>query len=135
MAVLGLKSLIRKLTKTIPDRVRKRTRAAMQKGADEMVVLAKQLVPVDKGDLRNSIGWTWGNVSDDALTLASSGSGDERITVFAGSETAFYVRWQEFGTQHMTPNPFFFPAYRLLRRRIRSRITREMNKAIKEGAR
>lgn len=142
--VQGLASLRRKLTKTIPDRVRERTRAAMEKGADEIVKMAKALVPVDSGALRDSIGWTWGDAPKGSITLGTSkpaGDGDERITIYAGTRNknlgdldAFYVRFVEFGTRNMTAHPFFFPSYRTLKRRVKSRITREMRKAIREAA-
>ncbi|EKF39914.1 HK97 family phage protein [Nitratireductor indicus C115] len=134
--VLGLKSLNRKLTQTIPERVRIRTRAAMEKGADEIVAMAKSLVPVDSGDLRDSIGWTWADAPKGSIVLASSAPdrGGERITIYAGNDEAYYARWVEFGTQKNLPSPFFFPSYRALKRRVKGRITREMRKAIKEGS-
>jgi hypothetical protein len=54
--------------------------------------------------------------------------------VKAGDAKAFYARWVEFGTQKMQARPFFFPAYRALKKRVKSRINREMKKAIREGA-
>jgi len=142
--VQGLDRLRRKLLKTIPDRVRQRTRAAMEKGADEIVALAKSLVPVDSGALRDSIGWTWGDAPEGSITLGhvkASKDGDEAITIYAGTRNkrlgdkdAFYVRFVEFGTQNMAPHPFFYPAYRTLKRRVKGRITREMKKGIREGA-
>lgn len=150
--VQGLKSLERKLTRTIPHRVRQATRDAMEKGAGEIVAMARSLVPVLKepdkrrvaGALRDSIGWTWGDAPKGSITIASSspiGNG-ERITIFAGTRDkslgvadAFYARWVEFGTQDMAAHPFFFPSYRFLKRRVKGRITRAMKKAIREGAR
>ncbi|MCV0396960.1 MAG: HK97 gp10 family phage protein [Rhizobiaceae bacterium] len=139
--VQGLRSLNRKLTKTIPDRVRQRTRAAMERGADEIVAMAKSLVPVAEGDLRDSIGWTWGDAPKGATVLAQSEptAGGERITIYAGGTNSrgvdvFWHRWQEFGTQHHAPNPFFYVSYRTLKRRVKGRISREMKKAIREGA-
>lgn len=134
--VKDLKSLDRKLTRTIPERVRRRTRAAMEKGAEEIVAMARALVPEDSGDLKASIGWTWGAAPRGAMTIAESSPADggERITIYAGNDQAFYARFVEFGTQTMPPHPFFFPSYRTLKRRVKSRITREMKKAIREGA-
>ncbi len=47
--VQGLDRLKRKLTVTIPARVRDRTRKAMEKGANELVAMMKNLAPVDDG--------------------------------------------------------------------------------------
>jgi HK97 gp10 family phage protein len=91
---------------------------------------------------------------------AAKGSGtkdDLLITVYAGDDEAFYARWVEFGTkphslakgailkrgkkqttgiQHpgTAATPFFFPAYRALRKRINQRIRRAINKAAKRVA-
>lgn len=139
--VQGLDRLRRKLTVTIPARVRDRTRKAMEKGANELVAMMKSFAPVDDGDLRDSISWTWGDAPKGSMVLARSDAtdGGERITVYAGGTNSrgvdvYWHFWQEFGTQHHAPSPFFFPSYRTLRRRIKSRITREMKKAIREGA-
>lgn len=141
--VEGLDSLRRKLTVTIPERVRRQTRLAMEKGAGEIVDMAKALAPVlsehdprrKAGALRDSIGWTWGDAPKGSIVLARSAASDgERITIYAGNDEAFYARWVEFGTQKMPAIPFFFPSYRALRKRVKGRITREMKKAIREGA-
>ncbi|MCA1368075.1 HK97 gp10 family phage protein [Bradyrhizobium sp. BRP14] len=141
--VEGLNSLRRKLTVSIPYRVLQRTRAAMEKGAGEIVDMARSLAPVlsdhvprrKVGALRDSIGWTWGDAPKGSIVLAQSASVDGlRITIYAGDNEAFYARWVEFGTQKMAPSPFFFPSYRTLRKRVKGRITREMRKAMREGA-
>ena len=140
--VQGLKSLKRKLTVTIPSRVQKRTQEAMEKGATELVAMMKSLAPVDDGDLRDSIGWTWGEAPAGSFTLGTVGGRDYetmRITIYAGGKNSrgndvFWARWQEFGTVNHPPSPFFFVSWRTLRRRVKSRVTREIKKGIKEGA-
>jgi HK97 gp10 family phage protein len=131
--VQGVAKLTKKLTVTLPKRVEDATRKAMEKGAQELVEMMKRLVPVDSGDLRDSIGWTWGNAPQGAAVIAQSAPDDKgiRLTVYAGNRQAYYARFQEFGTTKMPANPFFFPSWRALRRRIASRITREMRKAVK----
>lgn len=113
-------------------------RRAMETSADEIVALAKNLVPVDKGDLKDSIGWTWGKAPKGAMTLGkvqSDGVESEfTITIYAGNSEAYYARWVEFGTQKMGAQPYFYPSYRALRRRSKSRVTRAVTKAIKKVA-
>jgi HK97 gp10 family phage protein len=136
--VLGLASFNRKMNVAIPAKVREATRKAMEQGANEMVAFAKALCPVDQGDLRDSIGWTWGDAPKGSISLggvARRKDGDEVITIYAGDDRAFYARWQEFGTQKHSASPFFYPAYRTLKKRIKSRVTRNMKKAIKEAVR
>lgn len=128
--VQGLDKLNRKLKVTIPAKVEAATRKAMEKGAQELVDMMKRFAPVDSGDLRDSIAWRWGEAPKGAVVLAQSKSDSRglRISVYA---TDFKARWLEFGTVKMRAHPFFFPSYRSLRKRIKSRITREMRKAIR----
>ncbi|MDX0572177.1 HK97 gp10 family phage protein [Sinorhizobium medicae] len=128
--VQGISALKKKLTVTIPAKVEAATRKAMEKGAEELVGMMKRLAPVDQGDLRDSIAWAWGEAPKGATVLAESAPTERglKITVYA---TDFKARWLEFGTVKMSAHPFFFPSYRVLRKRIKSRITREMRKAIK----
>lgn len=125
--------LMRKL-KALPEAVKADIRVALERSADEIVALAKSLVPVDKGALRDSIGWTYGEAPKGSMALATGGSGDLKVTVYAGSSDAFYARWVEFGTVNMSGIPFFFPAYRALRRRVRSRVSRAVTKAARRVA-
>jgi HK97 gp10 family phage protein len=144
----------------IPKRVESAARKAMEQGAEELVAMMKRLAPVDDGDLRDSIGWSWGKAPAGAAVFAESTTPDERglkLIVYAGNRKAFYAAFVEFGTEaHSTAKgggtvvgkkaaaesgaklhkgsraqPFFFPAYRALRKRIQSRIRREMKKSIK----
>ena len=144
--VKGITDLNKKVA-AIPKRVEARARAAMEAGADELVDMMKRFVPVDDGDLRDSIGWTWGAAPKGSVVLAESNADGRglKITVYAGNEKAYYARWVEFGTaSHVnggkfpgTQNPgsraqpFFFPSYRSLKKRIRARIRRETAKAFK----
>ena len=144
--ILGLAQLQRKLDR-LPAAAKAEIRAALEKSAEEIVSLAKSLVPVLKepdarrraGALRDSIGWTWGKAPKGAMTLgkvaAANLGGDLTITIFAGSrdkssgvDDAFYARWVEFGTQSMAAQPYFFPAYRANKksagRRIRGAVRR-----------
>lgn len=143
--LIGLDRLTRKLT-AIPRHVEAATIPAMESGAAEIVTMMKRLAPVESGALRDSIGWTWGDAPEGAMVLGRSkargGPGRKFITIYAGSAQTMVgsraqfqlARLQEFGTQNMTANPFFYPSWRASRKRVRGRITRAMKKAIKDGA-
>ncbi|RWR29461.1 HK97 gp10 family phage protein [Sinirhodobacter populi] len=95
----GLSSFQRRM-RAIPDRVRDAVRPAMEKSAEEICALARSLCPVDEGDLKASIGWTWGAPPEGSLALGAVSDGAAlSITVYAGNDKAFYARWVEFGTQ------------------------------------
>lgn len=105
----------------------------MEKSADEIVDMMKRLVPVDKGDLRDSIGWTWGDPPDGATVVASAVSSDGiAITIFAGGGDAFHARFVEFGTRNMPAQPFFYVSWRANRKRVLARTKRALRKAVKE---
>lgn len=143
MAVQGLDQLLRKFA-LIPDAVIKEVRNSMERSAKEMVAMMQRLVPVEHGVLRDSIGWTWGAAPKGAMVLGTVKNADGKggksqrlvITIYAGGKNAFgmdayYAWWQEVGTVKMAANPFFFPAYRALRKKARSGMTRAAKKAIK----
>lgn len=146
--ILGLKSLNRKL-KSLPAAYEAAAIKALASAADEIVATMKGFCPVDQGDLRDSIGWTFGDAPEGARVVAQAktrkGGKNIRLTIYAGNSKAFYARWIEFGTnaheqggkfagtKHpgTVAQPFFFPAWRLKKKKVKSRVSREMNKAAK----
>lgn len=147
MKVQGLDRLNRKL-KRLPVVAEEEIRKAMESIATEMVALAKSLVPRDSGALAASIGWTWGDAPKGSMVLGKvkGGAGSTlRITIYAGNDEAFWARWVEFGTSPhenggrfdgsdhpgTAAQPFFYPAWRALRRRSKSRLSRAITKSAK----
>lgn len=147
--IIGLDRLNKKLKK-LPAAAEKRIKEAMEIGANEIVALMKSLVPVDSGDLRDSIGWTWGERPkySQAIATVKSADGKLALTIYAGNSKVRYAHLVEFGTAAhvnggmfagtMHPGtkaqPFFFVSWRALRRRTKSRITRAITKSAKEVA-
>ncbi len=133
--VIGLESLKRKLL-AIPEQAKAEIRKAMEASAEEIVRFAKSLAPVDTGDLQMSISWTWGDAPKGTMILGRvvGDKNDLVITIYAGGSEAYWARWVEFGTSKMKSQPFFLPAYRANRKRVRGRITRGINKAAKKVA-
>lgn len=135
-SILGLAKLQRKL-KQLPVAAVAEIKRAMELGAEEMIDMMRSLVPVDDGDLRDSIGWTWGKAPKGSTVVAMAKSnlaGDLTITIYAGDAKAYYARWVEFGTQKMTARPYFFVSYRANRKRVVSRIRRATTSAAKKVA-
>jgi HK97 gp10 family phage protein len=136
--IQGVDRLKRKLRR-FPDAAREEIAKAMEQSANEIVALMKSLVPVDTGDAQMSISWTWGDAPKGSMVLGKvrqggKGAGNLVITIFAGGGEAFYARFLEFGTKNMPAHPFFYPAWRALRRRVRGRTTRAINKSAKRIA-
>lgn len=134
--VQGLRELKARWS-SIPRRVTEAVQAEMEKQAEQVVQMMRRLVPVDQGDLRDSIGWTWGEAPKGAMTIGKVGGkeyGTLRITIYAGgTKDSFHGVFQEFGTRNMAANPFFYPSWRARRKRVKSGITKAMNKAIRGG--
>lgn len=131
--------------KRIPDVAVAAAARAMEEGAEDIVQGMKAIAPVGNyggaGDLRDSIGWTWGDVPEGSFVIDEIRSGRNRgdqfatlrIKIYAGNREAFYARFHEFGTVNMTANPFFFPTWRAKRAEYRKRIRAAVRAAIKEA--
>jgi HK97 gp10 family phage protein len=50
----------------------------------------------------------------------------------AGKPAYDYARAVEYGTLHNAAQPFFFPTYRLMRKKMRSAMSRKISKRIKQ---
>lgn len=146
VTIMGLAKLDKKLRK-LPEAALIAIRAAMEAGAIEIVAMMKRLVPEVSGDLRDSIGWTWGKKPKYAQALAVAKSklaGQLTITIYAGNEKVRYAHLVEFataphingglfaGTEHpgTKAQPYFFVSFRALRKPAKARIS----KAIRDSA-
>lgn len=127
----------------VPQVARRAAAQAMETGAQEMVSVMRRLAPVDDGELRASINWSWGNAPAGTFAVDTVRGGKRagrdvaalRITIYANAKDSRgrpYASWVEFGTKHSSASPFFWPGYRSLRRRVFARITRAIRNAIKE---
>lgn len=112
-----------KLSRLKPEIVRE-LRPAVQTNARMVHEAQKRLVEVVSGDLSESL--TYYEVA---------GWEGLKWRVAAGDETAFYARMVEFGTPRNAASPFFYPAYRALRRGLRARMSRAVRRAIRKVAR
>lgn len=101
------------------------SKAAMQaefdKSGAELVAMQKRFVPVDQGDLEASI------------KNEPSPGGRIGVTVSAGGGDAFHAPFVEFGTVKMEAEPFFFPPYRALRKKFKSRHRKAQRNAVKKA--
>ena len=124
----------------IPDIAREAAAAAMEEGAQEIVDAMKKAAPVQTGDLRDSIGWTWGDLPPGTFMIdeirSGRNQGDQyatlRIKIYAGNREAFYARFQEFGTRSQPAQSFFFSTWKAKRAEFRRKIRARVRTAIKE---
>lgn len=150
------KELLSKL-EALKSSTRDAVRLVMEREAEKICAMMRRLSPVDDGDLRASIGWTWGDAPRKSIFVRSKFS-DMRITIFAGNEKAFYASWVEFGTApHATgkgsdissggrkqfgqihpgsaPQPFFFVSYRAMKKQVTAAINKAIRVAVRKAVR
>lgn len=130
--VQGLDRLRRMLVEEVPKMVRAELEAAMIEGANLIVAGAKLRVPVDEGDVRDSIRRTDVRESkrgQDRLYVAIT-AGDRSTQTKSGGTTYQVARLLEFGTVKMPAQPFLLPAYRANRKAAQRRMQRAMRDAI-----
>lgn len=125
MAVQGLDALNKKLA-AMPAAAKTEIRAALDEGADRMVTLARGLASVDSGDLRNSIRKEPGR-HELAVDVVAGGPLTTRA-VRHGLEPDY-----DYAAKIEHESPFFYPAYRALKKSIRARLSRAYRNAAKRG--
>lgn len=128
-----LESLRRRL-KAIPAAVKSQIRDALDKSADEMVATMKRLAPVDEGALRESIRKEPGDHDLSVKVTAGGPMTTKEVRKGSGAEYD-YALGVEFGTSDTAAQPFFWPSYRLGRKRVKARSKRAVTKAVKSTKR
>lgn len=131
----GRQRLQKKLD-ALPVVAKEMIRAEMEKQAEIIVAMARRLVPVATGALRDSIGWTWGRAPKGSIAISQIEAlgADLSLTIYAGNEAAFYARWVEHGTHAQPAQPFFFVSYRANRRGAKNALRRAARKSAQKVA-
>lgn len=116
----------------IPASVREAVAPELKASGDALVAEMKRLAPKDSGALAESITLTTAGkpTPPNALGGAANVVPENQIAVTAGNATVFYAPMVEFGTSRAHAQPFFLPAYRAMRQKIRS----DLHKAIVAAA-
>lgn len=109
-----------KLEKQLMELVNKLDEIAestVREGCERIEAQAKELCPVDDGDLKESI-----NTRYDDMNCEHEGY------VYAGVPYAPYV---ELGTRSRSPKPFMYPAYKQNEEFFKQRLVELINKEVK----
>lgn len=141
------KARFKDILKALPEDAAKGAEDALRQNGEEAKRIIRGDAPVDDGDLRESIDWTYGDPPSGVM-----GARDERqqvpdrlrLSVYAGGKKAPHAHLVHNGTQERKtkdgaskgvtpPQPFFWPNIRSLRRRFKSRVSRKANKAIRDS--
>lgn len=147
MKVSGLDRLKRKIA-AIPVAAKQEIRKALAESAQEIVDLQKRAVPVDTGNLRDTILWRYGDAEKLAHSQGVGGGHSLAVRISAGDTFARHAHLVEFGTsphpqggkfkgsQHpgTAAQPFFYPMFRLGKKKATGRVARAVNRAAKKVA-
>jgi HK97 gp10 family phage protein len=137
MAYSGQSERLRKRLEAIPKAVRDAVQPALKASGQQLTDAMKALAEPsrDTGALIDSITFTTAGNS----TPPYSEPGGSRVVpentvlVTAGNTAVRYAHLVEYGTSHSKAEPFFWPAYRLLKKKLSGRIKRAASKAVREN--
>lgn len=119
----GLEALQRKLAALAPA-AKAEMRAALDEGADRLVDLARSLAPQEEGDLHASIRKEPGRHELAVEVRAGGPLTTKPVRDGITAPAVDYAAITEFGTPDHPAHPFLFPAWRAIRRSVRSRLAR-----------
>ncbi|MBZ9980397.1 HK97 gp10 family phage protein [Mesorhizobium sp. BR-1-1-8] len=123
----GLADLQRRLA-AIPKSVKAGVQSALDTSANELVTAQRALTPRDSGTLQASIKW---HRTGELSRQVNAGGETTTRPARAGEGEYDYALGVEFGTRQSPAQPYFWPGYRLVRKRVRSRIKRAISKSVK----
>lgn len=108
---------------------------ALLSSANELASAQAHLAPEDTGALKDSIVVTGPGQSTPPYSQpgGSRVAGEHEVIVTAGNTDVRYPHLVEYGTAHAEAQPFFWPALRLLRKRLQNRIDRAGRKAVRDA--
>jgi HK97 gp10 family phage protein len=129
----GLSRLQRRLA-AIPAAVKEAVQPALNKSAGELVAMMQRLAPEDTGALRQSIIATPAGQSTPPYSQPGGSQivPENAVMVTAGDERVRYAHLVEYGTAESSAQPYFWPSYRLLKKRMASRARRAIAKAVRD---
>lgn len=136
----GLAKFQRRM-RAVPEAARRAVVPALVKSANEVADVMRATVPVDDGDLQASIKVTAPGLSTPPYSQPGGSMVVPELTaaITAGNADVRYAHLVEyghgngFGGTTVPPHPFFWPSFRLTRKRALNRIKRAVGKAIKEA--
>lgn len=121
--IKGLKELTKQLKKLPKDLQRKELRAAALAGAGQVRDEARKMAPVKTGRVKEDIRARYKPRQGPADMIYMVGVVDRK------KHTAYWWRFNEFGTKHQPARPFMRPAFDM----VQNRIIRIFKERLKKG--
>ncbi len=121
----------RKLTQELQREVHDGAVEELRKQAGDLATLIESVAPRgETGALIHSVGVVPDKAKDTIVRVVAGGKLTVRLAV--SSKPYDYSRADEFGTVNMPAQPFFFPTYRLRKKKIIAAMKRKLTAAIKK---
>lgn len=120
----------------VPVRAREAAQESLLKSGNELADLMRSLAESsrDTGALIDSIEVTPGDANTPPFSQPGGSTvvPENAVMVTAGNSEVRYPHLVEHGTSEADAQPFFWPAFRMLRNRIKNRTARDIRKAVRE---
>jgi HK97 gp10 family phage protein len=135
MADDGGLARFQKRMRAIPEAVRLGVQPALLASAEEMQGMMKHLAPEDSGDLKDSIAVTTAGHSTPPYSQPGGSMvvPENAVAITVGNHAVRYAHLPEYGTAKAAAQPYFWPSFRLLKKRATNRIKRAISKAVKQN--
>lgn len=135
MADDGGLTRFQKRMRAVPQAVKLAVQPALITSANEVSGHMKTLAPERTGDLKDSITVTAPGQTTPPYSQpgGSRVAGEHEALVTAGGKDVRYAHLVEHGTSDAPAQPFFWPGFRLGRKRAANRIKRAIGKAVREA--
>lgn len=133
MKINGFQKLMRKLAK-VPDEVKIRAQSDLMLAGREINMLQRSLAPQDDGALRGSIrteALPDGEVGVAILAGGAATTVQVRQSEKGNAGNYDYALGQEYGTQQMQANSYFWPGYRARKKRALNRVRAGWKRSLK----
>lgn len=119
----------RKLTEDLKAEVHRLAVDELNSQASQLAQVIESVAPVHEGVLKTTVHVVPGN-KDTVVRVVAGGKATVRPGV--SSKPYDYARADEFGTVNMPAQPFFFPTYRLRKKKMISAMKRKITASIKK---
>jgi len=135
----GFAEMAKRLRDLGPKVGRKHLRAATSKGAAVIKKKARELAPVDTGEMRKDIQQKRVKTAGDHIASFSVYTRSGKRSRLSGKarnvdKDSFYWKFQEFGTAKMPAQPFMRPAFESEKENAVDEIGAELDKRIQKEA-
>lgn len=130
----GLRSFQSRM-RAIPAEVRRAVEPALVQGGYDIADAQEALAPEDSGDLVGSIAVTGPGKTTPPYSQPGGSKivPQNQVLVTVGNTDVRYPHLVEYGTSHSPAQPFFWPGFRIARKRAQNRIKRAIAKAVRDA--